>query len=93
MTYPGEIEAALLRVEGVQEAAVVGRPDEHWGEAVHAFVVEDAEVEVIATAMTAELSAQKGPKGYTRINELPRNATGKVLRLELGRYLEQTLSD
>ena len=82
-----EVEGALLRHPAVQEVAIVGLPDERWGEAPHAFVVLNAG----ATATEAELRNYardhlahfKAPKGITFLSELPKTATGKVQKYVL----------
>lgn len=81
---PGEVEATLLHHPHVREAAVVGIPDEHWGEAVHAFVTLHAG----AAAQEAELQAfcrsrlagYKTPKAVHVVEELPRTGIGKIAR-------------
>ncbi len=85
--YPAEVEAALLRVPGVKEVAVIGVPDRRWGEAVTAVVVPQPgaqvdEAAVIAAARTM-LAGYKVPKSIVLREALPRNAAGKVLRREL----------
>ena len=82
-----EVEGVLLRHPAVQEVAIVGLPDERWGEAPHAFVV----LESSATATEAELCNYardhlahfKAPKGITFLPELPKTATGKVQKYVL----------
>jgi len=85
--YPAEIEAVLAAQPGVQEAAVVGLPDAEWGERLHAFVVGNGapmpNQETLIDACRAKLSGYKVPRGITVINELPRNASGKILKREL----------
>lgn len=82
---PGEIEATLLRHPHVREAAVVGIPDERWGEAVHAFVTLYAEavgvrgVELQAFCRS-QLAGYKSPKVVHVVDELPRTGIGKVAR-------------
>ncbi|MGB8342713.1 MAG: long-chain-fatty-acid--CoA ligase [Chthoniobacterales bacterium] len=77
-----EVEGVLLRHPAVQEVAIVGLPDERWGEAPHAFVVLKAgaaasEVELRDFAR-AHLAHFKAPQGITFLAELPKTATGKV---------------
>ena len=85
--YPREVEEVLLRHPSVREIAVIGEPHREWGEALVAVVVlRDG-----ATADTAALDALclehlarfKRPKRYVFVEELPKNATGKVLKREL----------
>ncbi|WP_369373102.1 long-chain fatty acid--CoA ligase [Promicromonospora sp. Populi] len=80
--YPAEVENALLDVPGVAEAAVVGVPDERWGEVGHAFLVRAAgagltEAAVLA-ALDGRLARYKLPKHVTFTDTLPRTATGKL---------------
>ncbi|GGQ26478.1 long-chain acyl-CoA synthetase [Actinomadura coerulea] len=87
--YPAEIEHALLELPGVTDACVVGRPDEKWGESVHAVVVVDrpGTDEEVAAALDAELRARiagyKIPRSWAFAEELPRSAAGKLLRREV----------
>ena len=82
-----EVEGVLLRHPAVQEVAIVGLPNERWGEAPHAFVV----LEAGATATEAELRSYardhlahfKAPAGVTFLPELPKTATGKVQKYVL----------
>jgi malonyl-CoA/methylmalonyl-CoA synthetase len=81
--YPKEIELLLDELPGVQESAVVGVPDPDFGEAVTAVVVPragetaPAEQEIIAT-LKRKLANFKVPKRVYVVEELPRNAMGKV---------------
>ncbi|MGW3650700.1 acyl-CoA synthetase [Streptomyces sp. NPDC000878] len=80
-----EVEDALYTHESVAEAAVVGLPDERWIEAVTAVVVpcgEVTEAELIAHARE-KLAHFKAPKRVVFVDELPRNASGKILKREL----------
>jgi malonyl-CoA/methylmalonyl-CoA synthetase len=83
--HPREVEEALLTYPGVVEAAVVGRPSERWGEEVTAFVVSSAghDVDELRTHAARLLAPYKVPKTIEFIDELPKNALGKVLRNEL----------
>jgi long-chain acyl-CoA synthetase len=87
--YPREIEETLHRHPAVQEAAVIGVPDETWGEALLAFVVPRAGMHADAAALDrhcrATLAGYKVPKMFREIGALPRNAGGKVLKRELRR--------
>ncbi|MFJ8386424.1 fatty acyl-CoA synthetase [Streptomyces sp. NPDC094438] len=80
-----QVEDALYSHPAVAEAAVVGLPDQRWIEAVTAFVVprgEVTEAELIDHAR-AKLASFKAPKRVLFVAELPRNASGKILKREL----------
>ena len=87
--YPAEVENAILGCPGVADAAVIGVPDERWGEAVKAIVVCAAGAEPDPAAVIAwarqRIAGFKAPKSVDFIDVLPRNASGKVLRRELRR--------
>ena len=85
--YPREVEEALLRHPGVRAAAVVGRPDPEWGEAVVAFVVtadgERPPVEELDRTCLDSIARFKRPKDYHFVDALPTNNYGKVVKREL----------
>jgi malonyl-CoA/methylmalonyl-CoA synthetase len=81
--YPAEVEAVLARHAGVEEVAVVGMPSPEWGETVVAFVVGSADLDELRTRAEAELAPFKRPRDLRRVDALPRNALGKVVRKEL----------
>lgn len=79
--YPAEVENALVSIPGIRDAAVIGVPDERWGETGKAFVVlkdESLTPESIAVALKPLLANYKQPKYIQIIDELPRNSTGKI---------------
>jgi acyl-CoA synthetase (AMP-forming)/AMP-acid ligase II len=85
--YPAEVENALYSYPKVADVAVIGVPDEKWGEAVKAMVVlkpgqTASEEELIGFART-QIAAYKCPKSVDFIEALPRNPSGKILRREL----------
>lgn len=85
--YPAEVENAIYGHPAIADVAVIGVPDEKWGEAVKACVVlkdgaEIAEADLIAHART-NIAGFKCPKSVDFIPELPRNPSGKILRREL----------
>jgi malonyl-CoA/methylmalonyl-CoA synthetase len=83
--HPREVEEVLATHPAVREVAVVGRPSERWGEEVTAVVVPAGDIDperLLAHAAT-RLAPYKVPKRVELIDELPRNAMGKVLRSEL----------
>jgi len=82
-----EVEATLLRHAAVQEAAVVGFPDEKWGEAPHAFVVFRAGCTAAPVELRAfcreHLAHFKVPHSFSPVAELPKTATGKIQKFVL----------
>jgi fatty-acyl-CoA synthase len=82
-----EVERVLYEHEAVLEAAVVGRPDERWGEVPVAFVVVRPGVTATDEELIAHCSGQlakfKVPKAVTFLEALPRNPSGKVLKRDL----------
>lgn len=85
--YPIEVEQALLQHPDVDDAAVIGVPDEKWGEAVLAVVVLAAGAALADDELIAwvrgRLAHFKCPRRVEFVPELPRNATGKLLKREL----------
>jgi acyl-CoA synthetase (AMP-forming)/AMP-acid ligase II len=83
--YSIEVERVLAEHPAVAEVAVIGVPDEKWGESVKAVVSLEGEVsdkELIAFAKE-RLAAYKCPKTVDVVDELPRNPTGKILKKDL----------
>jgi len=85
--FPREVEDLLADHEAVEEVAVIGVDDEEFGQRLKAFVVVREEVEVSAQDLTAyvkaNLASYKSPREIEFLDELPRNATGKVLKKDL----------
>ena len=85
--YPREIEETLMHHPDVAEAAVVGIPDEKWGEMLKAFITVPAggqfDPAALADYCERELARFKVPKQFELVAALPRNAVGKVLKTEL----------
>lgn len=85
--YPAEVESAICDHPDVAEAAVVGVPDDTWGEAVKAIVVlrqgRQATASDIISFTRTRIAGFKTPKTVDFIDALPRNASGKILRRNL----------
>jgi acyl-CoA synthetase (AMP-forming)/AMP-acid ligase II len=81
--FPEQVEEVLRLVPGVTDAAVVGRPDDRLGEVPVAFVVGDAPDDAMEAACRDELAPYKVPVAYHRVDALPRNEVGKLLRRQL----------
>ncbi len=85
--YPREVEEVLFTCPDVQECSVVGLPDREWGERVTAFVTphtgKDITPEDLKAYLKKRLASFKVPKQYVIVKELPKNATGKILKREI----------
>jgi len=85
--YPHEIENVLARHPSVADAAVVGVPDEVFGEAVYAFVAARPGAEVrprdLLTHCRDHLAGFKIPTRFELVEQVPRNPSGKILRRKL----------
>lgn len=81
----GEIETSLLGHPGVQEAAVVGMPDDDLGQRIVAFVVGSSELNTdeLINFVAQDLSIHKRPREVRFVDTLPRNAMGKVVKKQL----------
>ena len=85
--FPGPLPRDMRYAYTVQEAAIVGLPDQKWGEAPHAFIVlrdgaSATQEEMIAFAR-GRLAHFKAPRGVTFVAELPKTATGKIQKYVL----------
>ena len=85
--YPSEVEGVLEHHPDLAESAVIGVDDDEYGQVLHAFVVprdgQSVNPEQITDFVKSNLARYKAPKKVTVLDELPRNATGKVLKREL----------
>jgi len=92
--YPREVEDALYEHEGILDVAVLGEPDEFWGERVIAVVVKkDQQItgEQLDQFLknSDKLAPFKRPRRYVFVNELPRNASGKIQKYLLRETMSQ----
>jgi acyl-CoA synthetase (AMP-forming)/AMP-acid ligase II len=82
--YPSEIERALMTHPAVRDAAVVGMPDEDYGEVPLAYVALEAGAEPAATELLAHaaglLAPYKRPRRVEFIEQVPRNPAGKIVK-------------
>jgi long-chain acyl-CoA synthetase len=86
--YSRDVEEALHSHPAVATVAVIGIPDERWGEAIHAVVVraegsEDVSADALLAFAAERLAGYKKPRSLEFMDELPVSATGKVLKREL----------
>jgi fatty-acyl-CoA synthase len=88
--YPSEVESTLFDLAGIADVAVIGLPDEKWGEVGQAVIVKSTDAAGSVLDETAilnfcreRLARFKVPQSVRFIDELPRNATGKILKREL----------
>ncbi len=91
--YPREVEEVLEECSGVDEVAVVGLPDEEFGEQVVAAVVRNdpaLSAEELTEFCRDELASYKRPRQIVFVDELPRNALGKVLKHEVREQLDES---
>ena len=85
--YPAEVENVIHQLPEVVEAAIIGVPDERWGETGKAIIVtkpgESLDEETVINHCLANLAKFKIPQSVVFVDELPRTATGKILKREL----------
>lgn len=85
--YPREVEEVLLSHSSVAQVAVIGQQDAEWGEIVVAFVVSEAEGDCDPAILDAHcienIARFKRPKHYAFVQDLPKNAYGKVIKAEM----------
>jgi fatty-acyl-CoA synthase len=85
--FPREVEDTISNMKGVSEVAVIGVDDEEWGQRLKAFVVKQGsggpDEDAIKKHVKSSLAGYKVPRDVEFMKELPRNATGKILKREL----------
>ena len=81
--YPIEVEQVIESIDGVTEVTVLGVADDEYGEVLAAFIVGSADPGRVAEACKAELASYKVPRRIEVLDELPRNATGKIVKRDL----------
>lgn len=91
--YPAEVESVLAAAPGVHDVAVFGVDDEEWGQRVCAAVVGEADEASVRRFAGERLASYKRPKTYVMLDELPRTATGKLLRRALAGSVGVSASD
>jgi acyl-CoA synthetase (AMP-forming)/AMP-acid ligase II len=96
--YPAEIEAALVTHPAVADVAVIGVPHPEWDEAPHAYVVRHEDDPVTPDQLVAHcrqlLAGPKVPRTFSWVEEIPRSASGKVLKRQLrDQYLVEVGTD
>jgi acyl-CoA synthetase (AMP-forming)/AMP-acid ligase II len=87
--YSAEVEQALMQHPAVRDCAVVGLPDDKWGERVAAVIESSAEVtpDELVAFVKARIGSVKAPKQVELWDELPRSRVGKVLKADVRRQL------
>ena len=85
--YPAEVESVMLELPEVQEVAVIGKPDPHWGEVGLAVVVPapgaPRDGDALRATLRERLAGFKVPKEVRYVDELPKTATGKIRKPDL----------
>lgn len=91
--YPTEVEHVLSEMSGVSEAGVIGIEHAEWGEVPVAFIVKsnnDLTEAIILKHVEDNLASYKRPQQVYFVNELPRNASNKLLRRELSAWIKES---
>ena len=85
--YPTEIENAISALPEVEEVAVVGIPDERWGETIKAVVVvspgSTLDADAVLAACRARLADYKKPRSIEFVDALPKTGSGKIMRRQI----------
>jgi acyl-CoA synthetase (AMP-forming)/AMP-acid ligase II len=89
--FPAEVESVLYKHPAVTQSAVIGLPDETWGESVTAVIVKRSDVQVTENEIRAfcrkEIAGYKVPKKVIFLDALPLSASGKLLKNKLREQL------
>jgi acyl-CoA synthetase (AMP-forming)/AMP-acid ligase II len=95
--HPGEVEEVLALLPGLASASLVGIPDRHWGEMVAAAVVPNGDQPLteqqVIDYCRQRLAGYKCPRRVVFVDELPRNATGKIVRRGVRDLLISAIAD
>lgn len=88
--YPREVEEVLLQYPGIKEVSVVGQHDDAWGEVVIAFIscAETIDEDALDHFCLSKMARFKRPKAYHVVDDLPKNAYGKILKTKLRQLLD-----
>ena len=85
--YPNEVEQAIMELNEVQDCAVIGIPDEKWGESVKGVLQlkqgRNISAEQVIAHVKSKLGSVKTPKTIDIVEQLPRSPVGKVLKAEI----------
>jgi long-chain acyl-CoA synthetase len=87
--FPQEIEKVIKSFDGVEEAAVIGVPDEYWGEKVAAFVKGNVNFNTLKSHCLKHLSAYKIPRLWRKLDSFPETTGGKISRQQLRNSLHK----
>ncbi len=95
---PGEVEAVLLSHPDIEDAAVISCPDPIWGAVPIAAIVlrpgaTDVAPDDVRSFCRAQLAGYKVPHSVVRVGAIPRTASGKIIRRDVGRLLDSVVSD
>jgi acyl-CoA synthetase (AMP-forming)/AMP-acid ligase II len=97
--YPNEVEAIICTHPKIEDVAIIGLPDEKWGEAVHAAIIlkpgQRMRDRTIIDFCKGKMAGYKKPKGITFLEreEMPRTATGKIRHRILRRKIRKRLAN
>ena len=90
--YPAEVEAALVQHPDIEDCAVIGVPNEEWGESVHAVIQTKHGLELclkdLQRFVGKDLARYKFPKTLQRVESLPRQTNGKIYKQKLRQGLD-----